>query len=139
MISEALRLGNTIVDKLFPDKEEAARQKIKLLELEQEGKFKSEDLRYAAIMEEARSADKWTSRARPAFMYVMYIFILSAIPMGLLFAFSADVAINVTKGVKMYLEAIPQDLYDVFMWCYLGYGGYRTIDKVAVNKKKLRE
>ena len=43
-------------------------------------------LRHAAIAAEADPADRWTSRARPGFLYVMYALLLWAIPMGLIAA-----------------------------------------------------
>ena len=42
--------------------------------------------RLSAIVTEARSPDPWTSRARPSFLYVMYVMLLWAIPMGVLAA-----------------------------------------------------
>src|SRR5512137_2244250 len=36
-----------------------------------------------AALSEAQSQDKWTSRARPSFMYVIYIIILAGIPVAI--------------------------------------------------------
>ena len=39
-----------------------------------------------AIVAEAQSTDPWTSRARPAFLYVMCALLMWSIPMGLIAA-----------------------------------------------------
>ena len=90
--------GSKIIDKLWPDKSEAERAKLKLIELQQAGEFKEMDARFSAIVAEANSNDPWTSRARPSFMYVMYLMILAAIPMGFMFAFRPEVAMAVTSS-----------------------------------------
>ena len=128
-ISGLFEIGNSIINKIFPDKEAAAKAKLELMKLQQNGEFKELEARFSAITTEAQSSDPWTSRARPSFMYVIYIYILSALPMGVLFAFNPEVATNVTIGVKAWLESIPGDLYALFGAGYLGYGAYRSYDK----------
>lgn len=132
-ISGLFEIGNSIINKIFPDKEAAAKAKLELMRLQQDGEFKELEARFTAITTEAKSSDPWTSRARPSFMYVIYIYILSALPMGILFAFNPEVATNVTIGVKAWLESIPGDLYALFGAGYLGYGAYRSYDK-RLNK-----
>lgn len=122
--------GGKIIDKLWPDKADADRAKIRLLELQQAGEFKELDARFSAIVAEANSQDPWTSRARPSFMYVMYLMILASIPMGFLFAFRPEVAMAVTAGVKGWLTAIPEEMWWLFGAGYLGYTGSRTFEKV---------
>ncbi len=78
---------------------------------------------------EAKSADPWTSRARPSFLYVVYTFILAAIPMGFLFAFEPETAEAVTEGVRLWLAAIPGEMWALFGAGYLGYSGMRSYDK----------
>ncbi len=46
----------------------------------------------SVALAEAQSSDKWTSRARPSFLYVMYTMILFAIPFGFLYAFRPEFA-----------------------------------------------
>ena len=128
-ISGLFEIGGKIIDKIFPDKNAADKAKLEFMKLQQEGKFKELEARYKAITTEAQSADPWTSRARPSFMYVIYIYILSALPMGVLFAFNPEMATNVTIGVKAWLEAIPGNLYTLFGVGYVGYGAYRSYDK----------
>ncbi len=87
----------------------------------------------SAIVAEAQSADPWTSRARPSFMYVIYLLLLLGVPMGVLSAFEPQVATNIAAGFKAWLDAIPTDLYALFGIGYLGYSAARTVDKVKGN------
>jgi phosphotransferase system glucose/maltose/N-acetylglucosamine-specific IIC component len=83
----------------------------------------------SAIIAEAQSTDPWTSRARPSFMYVIYVLILAGIPIGILAAFRPDIANNIASGLNLWLRAIPDSLYTLFGVGYLGYTGARTIEK----------
>jgi hypothetical protein len=83
----------------------------------------------AVVLAEAQSADPWTSRARPTFPYVMYIMLLTAIPMGIVCAVNPAAANNIIVGFKAWLSAIPTELYTLFGVGYLGYGGFRSYDK----------
>ena len=51
--------GGKIIDKLWPDKADADKAKIRLLELQQAGEFKDLDARFSAIVAEANSQDPW--------------------------------------------------------------------------------
>lgn len=123
-------LGGKIIDKLFPDKTEAEKLKLALLQQQQAGEFKDLEMRFSAIVAEANSQDPWTSRARPSFLYVMYTMLLASIPMGFLFAFKPDVALAVTTGVTNWLHALPEEMWWLFGAGYLGYSGARTFEKV---------
>jgi len=136
MIGDALKLITTAIDKIFPDKIEAEKAKIKLLELEQAGELKELDGAYGAIIAEAKSTDKWTSRARPSFLYVMYIMIIAAIPMGLLYAYSPQTAEHIALGMKEWLGAIPNALWSLFGVGYVGYSASRSYDKSKILKDK---
>jgi hypothetical protein len=118
-----------LIDNLFTSDEERDAAKLKLIAMEQAGELDGMKIQLSAIIAEANSTDPWTSRARPSFLYVMYTFILAAIPMGFLFAFRPEVASDVTEGVKLWLEAMPSDLLVLFGAGYLGYTGARSIDK----------
>ncbi len=118
-----------LVDKLFTSDEERAEAKRKIIELEQAGELEDMRVRLSAILAEANSKDPWTSRARPSFLYVMYVIILSAIPMGFLFAFYPEVADSVILGFKGWLDAIPEPMWAFFGAGYLGYAAARTVDK----------
>lgn len=124
-----LDIGSKILDKVFPDPAQKAEAQAKLLQLQQTGELKEMEVAMSAILAEANSADPWTSRARPSFLYVVYVIILSAIPMGFLHAFSPDIAANVSTGFKEWLAAIPEPMWYLFGSGYLGYSGARSYDK----------
>ena len=77
----------SIIDKIIPDKAARERAKIELVKLEGTQELQAIQARLSAIVAEAGSADPWTSRARPSFLYTMYALLLWALPMGLLAAF----------------------------------------------------
>ncbi len=124
-----LSFGAEIIDELWETDEEKAQAKARLIALQQQGKLQELQTRLSAINSEAQSADPWTSRARPSFMYVIYALILFSIPMGFITAFSPETATAVTDGFKAWLGAIPTDLYTLFGIGYLGYAGARSWDK----------
>ena len=84
----------------------------------------------SAILAEAQSADPWTSRARPSFLYVMYLLLLWSIPMGMIAAFRPEVARNIASGMNAYLAGIPEPLYALFGTGYLGYTVARQWGKI---------
>jgi len=133
MLTNIISTGLQILDKVIPDPEQREKAKLELMKQQQAGHFREMEISLSAIVAEAKSRDKWTSRARPSFMYVMYILFLSAIPMGFLFAFNPDVAGNVTVGVKNWLNALPDELYWLFGTGYLGYSAARSYDKGVRN------
>ena len=122
-------IGAKLLDKVLPDTEARDKAKAELKLVQQRGELKELEVSMSAIIAEAKSSDKWTSRARPSFMYVMYILFLSSIPMGILFAFNPGVAGAVTTGVKLWLTALPDELYWLFGTGYLGYSASRSYDK----------
>ena len=117
------------LDRIFPDKVEREKAKLALFQAQQDGQLKELEVSMSAIIAEANSSDPWTSRARPSFMYVMYLLLLSAIPMGFLFAFDPGTAAGVTEGFKDWLGALPDELWWLFGAGYLGYTGARTFEK----------
>ena len=122
-------IGKSIIGKLFPDPTERAKAELELLAMQQSGELKELETRMSAILAEANSTDPWTSRARPSFMYVIYVMILMSIPMGVLAAFKPDMATAVSAGMQAWLAAIPEDLYVLFGIGYVGYAGARTLEK----------
>ncbi|NOQ51827.1 MAG: hypothetical protein GQ578_06395 [Desulfuromonadaceae bacterium] len=121
--------GGKLLDKLFPDPAEKAAAQAKLMQLQQTGDLKELEIRMSAIIAEAQSADPWTSRARPTFMYVIYLMILASIPMGVLAAFAPAQASAIASGMQAWLAAIPDGLWATFGIGYTGYSVARSIDK----------
>ena len=118
-----------IIDKVIPDKEARARAKLELLQLEGTQELKRIETRLSAIVAEANSRDPWTSRARPSFLYVMYVLLLFALPMGVLSAFDPAAARNIGAGITAYLRGLPEELYMLFGTGYLGYTAARQWGK----------
>lgn len=118
-----------LLDKLIPD--QAARDAAKLQLTQAEGLQALQEIQaqLSPILAEAQSADPWTSRARPSFMYVIYVLLLASIPMGIVFAVDPGLAQNVTEGFKAWLSAIPEPIINLFGMGYLGYTGARSFEK----------
>lgn len=126
----------SLIDKLIPD--ETAREAAKLQLMQAEGQQALQEIQaqLSPILAEASSPDPWTSRARPSFMYVIYVLLLASIPMGILFAVDPGIAKNVTDGFKGWLSAIPEPIISLFGMGYLGYTGARSFEKWRSGGKK---
>jgi len=111
----------SIIDKIIPDPKQRDRAKLELIKLEGSQEMAHLETRLSAILAEAKSADPWTSRARPSFLYVMYALILWAIPMGLIASIRPGTAKAISEGMNAYLAGIPEPLYALFGTGYLGY------------------
>ncbi|GGC36161.1 hypothetical protein GCM10011371_24430 [Novosphingobium marinum] len=111
----------SIIDKVIPDRAARDRAKLELLQLQGSQEMQILETRMSAIVAEAHSADPWTSRARPTFLYVMYAMILWALPMGILSALHPATARAVSEGMNAYLGSLPEPLYALFGTGYLGY------------------
>jgi len=131
----AMGMVDTVADKFFVDAKDKEAFKLKAIELQQNGEFRSQEIQLSAILAEANSKDPWTSRARPSFLYVMYIMILAGIPMGVLSSFMPDMAVQIAVGMKAWLAAIPKELWSVFGIGYLGYTGARQFGKFKGSDK----
>lgn len=120
---------SSALDRIFPDPAEAAKAKAALMQAEQQGQLDAAKAQLSAIIAEAQSPDPWTSRARPSFLYVMYVLLLWSIPMGIVSAFHPDTAQAIIAGMTGYLRAIPDSLYGLFGTGYLGYTAARQWGK----------
>ena len=120
----------SIIDKVIPDKAARDKAKLDLLALQGTQEMQQIQTQLSAIVAEANSADPWTSRARPSFLYVMYVMILWALPMGVISAFRPDTARDIATGMNAYLNGLPEPLYALFGTGYLGYTAMRQWGKV---------
>lgn len=118
-------LINSIINKIAPDKTDE-------LKAEQD----NIKLSISTIIAEAQSQDKWTSRARPSFLYVMYIMILMSIPMAFVSVISPLVAKQVAIGLQDWLAAIPLPMWELFGVGYVGYVAGRSWDKTQIARGK---
>lgn len=110
-----------IIDKIIPDPEAREKAKLELIKLQGNQELQAVETRIAAILAEANAQDPWTSRARPSFLYVMYVMILWAIPMGIIAAIRPETAFAIANGMNAYLSGLPEPLYALFGTGYLGY------------------
>jgi len=110
-----------LLDKLIPDPRAREAAKLELLRLQGSQELEQVKAQLAAVVTEAQSADPWTSRARPSFLYVMYALLLWSIPMGLIAATRPDMASAIARGMNAYLAGLPEPLYTLFATGYLGY------------------
>ena len=104
----------SLIDKIIPDKEAQARAKLELITLQGSQEMQMIEAQLQAIVAEANSKDPWTSRARPSFLYVMYILLLASLPMGVLSAFNPAAAQQIAAGMNAYLAGLPEPLYALF-------------------------
>ena len=119
-----------LLDKIIPDPQARDRAKIELLSLQGTQDMETLKAQLSAILAEAGTADPWTSRARPSFLYVMYAMILWAVPMGLIAAVRPEMAAGISSGMNNYLAGIPEPLWALFGTGYLGYTAARQWGKI---------
>lgn len=129
-VAGASKLIDDAINKIWPDPNDAAQAQATIIRATSEAALASLQQQMSVMLAEANSTDKWTSRARPSMMYVMYVMILASIPMGVLFAFDANHADLISKGLQKWLAAIPDSLWQLFTFCFLGYSGSRTMEKI---------
>jgi len=124
-------LGESILDRVIPDPAQRAQAKLELIKAQQAGEFRELDARMSAITAEAGSADPWTSRARPTFLYVFYLLILSLVLLAPLVGVFRPVEMqSFFANVAAGFAAIPDELWMTFAAGYLGYTGFRSFEKV---------
>ncbi len=122
-----------LIDKIIPDPAARDAAKLELLKQQDSAEMEAIKVQLSAIVAEAQSADPWTSRARPSFLYVMYALLLWAIPMGLIAAAQPAMASDIAKGMNAYLAGIPEPLYALFGTGYLGYTVAREWGKAKAS------
>jgi hypothetical protein len=129
-VTAGIDLIGKAIDRFVPDPAAAAQAKLAMYQAQQAGELQMVQVTMSAILAEANSADPWTSRARPSFLYVVYVMLLFGLPMGIVSAFWPDRAVAVAHGFQAWLAAIPDSLYILFGTVMTGYGIQRTVEKV---------
>lgn len=122
-----------LIDKIIPDPTAREAAKLELLRLEGSQELERIKAQMGAVLAEAGSANPWTSRARPSFLYVMYVLLLWSIPMGIIAAIRPATAEAIARGMNAYLAGIPEPLYALFGTGYLGYTVAREWGKAKVR------
>jgi len=123
-ISAALDLGNTIINKIFPDPTLASQAKLELLKLQQSGELATMTAQTDINKEEAKSTSLFVSGWRPAIGWVCalalaYQYLLRPL---MTWAFMAA-GYNFPPMV-----GLDENLWQLMMGM-LGLGGLRTFEK----------
>lgn len=130
MITQILPFGLQLINKLIPDQKAREEAQHKFLQMQAKGELKELEIRMSAIVAEAKSADPWTSRARPSFLYVFYaIIIFMTVIAPLIGVFAPEAIAAFYANVGAGFNAMPEELWWAFTAGYLGYAGARSYDK----------
>ena len=114
------------------DANKAAELALKVQEME----TTLETTRLSVMVAEASSADPWTSRARPSFLYLFYsvvaCLVIIAPALGVFFPEGVkQFYTNVESGFK----AVPDIMWQTFGIGYLGYTAARQYGKIKGSDK----
>lgn len=118
-----------LIDNLFTSDAERAEAKLRLIEMEQRGDLDGMKIQLSAILAEANSTDPWTSRARPTFLYLIYLVILLCVTGAVIGIWWPDHVATAASNLANLLNAIPESLWWLFGAGYLGYTRARSLDK----------
>ena len=129
LIGSLLEIGTSIIGKVWPDPAQQAEANRKLIELQQSGQLEELELQMSAMLAEAQSADPWTSRARPSFLYVMYAVITLCFVGGVIGIWWPDQVARAAENIQHLLASIPEEMWWLFGAGYLGYAGARSFEK----------
>lgn len=118
-----------LIDNLFTSDKERDEAKLKLVKLEKDGALEELKVSLSAILAEAQSSDPYTSRARPSFLYVMYLLILLCVFGSVVGIWFPHHVATAATNLGSLLNAIPESLWWLFGAGYLGYTATRSFDK----------
>ena len=128
-------MGSKIIDKIWPDKVEAEKAKLKLFEMQQAGEFKELEAELAkAKMQvdvntaEANSGSNFRGGWRPFIGWICgtglaYAVLIQPLATGLIQAF-------VPEMKTFVMPSVQTDALMALLFGMLGLGGYRTYEKV---------
>lgn len=124
-ISAALNLGNTLINKIFPDPAQADAAKLELLKLQQTGELASMTAQTDINKEEAKSTSLFVAGWRPFVGWICG----SAFALHFLLMPMANFMLVANDHKEVVLAFDMQTLLTVLMGL-LGLGGLRTYEKV---------
>lgn len=134
MFDSILKIASSVLGKVIPDKAKLAEANAELMRMQLQGELERDKVQISVMLAEAKSKDKWTSRARPSFLYVFYALLLWAIPLSLVYAVSASTGQALMDGMKLYFQAFPPELWATASVVILGYQAARTYDKRSLER-----
>lgn len=129
-IAGVTTLLSTTINKIWPNPEDKAKAEAIAVQATATAVISQLEAAQAVMKAEALSSDPWTSRARPSFLYVVYVLLLAALPMGIVSAISPETAAAIALGFKNWLAAIPAAITDLFTYVMLGYITGRSFEKI---------
>lgn len=121
--------ASRVLDRIIPDPEARERAKLALLQADGQQALAEMQVSLSAILAEAQSADPWTSRARPTFLYVVYVVILLCVAGSIIGIWWPGEVFQAAQNLSRLLNAVPESLWWLFGAGYLGYTGARSFDK----------
>jgi hypothetical protein len=124
-ISAALEIGNTLINKIFPDPAQADAAKLELLKLQQSGELAVITAQTDINKEEAKSSSLFVSGWRPFVGWVSG----SAFALHFLLLPISNFILVANNHKEVVLAFDMQTLLTVLMGL-LGLGGMRTYEKV---------
>jgi hypothetical protein len=124
-ISAALEIGNTLINKIFPDPAQADAAKLELLKLQQSGELAVMTAQTDINKEEAKSASLFVSGWRPFVGWISG----SAFALHFLLLPISNFILVANGHKEVVLAFDMQTLLTVLMGL-LGLGGMRTYEKV---------
>ena len=124
-ISAALEIGNTLINKIFPDPAQADAAKLELLKLQQSGELAVMTAQTDINKEEAKSSSLFVSGWRPFVGWVSG----SAFALHFLLLPISNFILVANNHKEVVLAFDMQTLLTVLMGL-LGLGGMRTYEKV---------
>ncbi len=125
-----MKLGGDLIDNIFETEEEKASARAKLLKLEQDGRLETLKTELSVMLAEANSKDKWTSRARPTFLYVVYLILILCVIGAIVGIWHPDEVMQAATNLQALFNALPEQIIWLFGTVMLGYTGGRTFEKV---------
>lgn len=124
-----LEAGAKLIDRIIPDPAQREQAKLALFQAEGQQALQEMQVTLSAILAEANSADPWTSRARPTFLYVIYGVILLCVLGSIIGIWWPQQVFQAAENLNKLLGAVPESLWWLFGAGYLGYTGARSVDK----------
>lgn len=132
MIGDIITLGTTILDKIFPNKEEAEKAKIKLLELQTQGQLQTIEADLKAmqarsdVLKVEMSGNNVQRNWRPTLMYLFMLILLNN--------FIVYPYLKIFWPGAPHL-AVPAQMWTLIEICVGGYIFGRTGEKISKTWK----